>query len=206
MHRNPTASLCCRAKAIIEAIFYFTFVSAEKTLPWNHPQPDPTHNPPRRFAPGYSLEQVVQNPEPFIQDVLFWEGKFVQPGIGYNGANGLTYSGTLTNQPTGLALPNASRSHSSSAASRGIPPHHAPRTSPLNLPLRHTSPLPFKPLSSPRRSLQPPLQKLQPYLDFNRTYPSFEGFLSWSNNTHAKIAPTDDWVNRLPALDNGELV
>lgn len=47
--------------------------------------------------------------------------------------------------------------------------------------------------------------KLATYLKFNETYPGFGGFLPWYNNAkdNQDISPTWDWVNRVPALDNG---
>lgn len=48
--------------------------------------------------------------------------------------------------------------------------------------------------------------KLQTYLAFNQTYPGFGGFLPWFLANETAIRPTGDWVNRVPALDNGELI
>lgn len=45
--------------------------------------------------------------------------------------------------------------------------------------------------------------KLKTYLEFNKTYPGFGGFLPWFLADEEKIKPTLDWVNRVPALDNG---
>lgn len=45
--------------------------------------------------------------------------------------------------------------------------------------------------------------KLQTYLKFNETYPGFGGFLPWFTSSTQDITPTLDWVNRVPALDNG---
>ena len=44
---------------------------------------------------------------------------------------------------------------------------------------------------------------------FNHEYPGYGGFLPWykinMSNRSQGLAPTDDWVNRVPALDNGQL-
>ncbi|THC93507.1 hypothetical protein EYZ11_007031 [Aspergillus tanneri] len=48
--------------------------------------------------------------------------------------------------------------------------------------------------------------KLNTCLRFNNTYPGFGGFLPWFTADIRDPAPTSDWVNRAPALDNGELV
>lgn len=45
--------------------------------------------------------------------------------------------------------------------------------------------------------------KLQTYLRFNETHPGFGGFLPWITTSTDEIAPTWDWNNRVPALDNG---
>jgi hypothetical protein len=45
--------------------------------------------------------------------------------------------------------------------------------------------------------------KLQTYLKFNTSYPGFGGYLPWYTGDQIDILPTWDWVNRVPALDNG---
>ena len=45
--------------------------------------------------------------------------------------------------------------------------------------------------------------KLKTYLKFNDTYPGFGGYLPWYTGDQPIIQPTGDWVNRVPALDNG---
>lgn len=45
--------------------------------------------------------------------------------------------------------------------------------------------------------------KLHTYLEFNKTYPGYGGFLPWFLSNETNIQPTSDWVNRVPALDNG---
>src|ERR1700753_2298215 len=75
-------------------------------------------NPQCRFAPLYTQKEIVKNPEPFINDLLFWEGHFAKPGVGYNGANGMTYDGTLLRSKTGLEWAQAAGRHNFSAASK----------------------------------------------------------------------------------------
>jgi hypothetical protein len=48
--------------------------------------------------------------------------------------------------------------------------------------------------------------KLKTYLRFNDTYPGFGGFLPWYTGDTVDISPTWDWVNRVPALDNGYIL
>jgi hypothetical protein len=45
--------------------------------------------------------------------------------------------------------------------------------------------------------------KLKTYLQFNQTFPGFGGFLPWYTGDSIDLTPTWDWVNRVPALDNG---
>ncbi len=45
--------------------------------------------------------------------------------------------------------------------------------------------------------------KLQTYISFNATYPGFGGYLPWYLSNGSDVQPTWDWVNRVPALDNG---
>jgi hypothetical protein len=47
--------------------------------------------------------------------------------------------------------------------------------------------------------------KLKTYLKFNQTYPGFGGYLPWYTGDSVEISPTFDWVNRVPALDNGSV-
>ena len=162
--------------------------------------------PPCRFAPLFTQEEILANPEPFIQDVLYWEGKFAQPGIGYDGANGMSYDGTLLDPVTGLALANAAGRHNFSAASKEslqimVYAHALAGSADA---ARFVSPQ--KPDAAPGIAYNIMKQKLATYLQFNATYPGFGGFLPWYNTTNAAIEPTWDWVDRVPALDNGELL
>lgn len=118
----------------------------------------------------------------------------------------MTYDGTLINHTTGLALAHASGRHNFSAASKES--LHimllAQALSGSQDAARVLSP--SNPSQAQDAAFKMMQQKLQTYLEFNRTYPGFGGFLPWYNNTFASLAPTNDWVNRVPALDNGELV
>lgn len=46
-------------------------------------------------------------------------------------------------------------------------------------------------------------KKLQTYLNFNETFPGFGGFLPWVTADAQDLTPTSDWIDRVPALDNG---
>ncbi|EWG53954.1 hypothetical protein FVEG_12278 [Fusarium verticillioides 7600] len=48
--------------------------------------------------------------------------------------------------------------------------------------------------------------KLKTYSQFNQTYPGFGGFLPWIKTDTTTISPQDGWDDRVPGLDNGELI
>lgn len=159
-----------------------------------------------RFAPLFDEQALLRDPESLINDIFHWEGRFIQPGVGYNAANGMTYDGTLLDQTTGFELPNAAGRHNFSAASKEalhvMVLAHAVSDNAAAARLVSAgeeglaSEIAFRLLS----------QKLDTYLAFNASYSGFGGFLPWYNNTFSSIEPTSDWVDRVPALDNGELV
>jgi hypothetical protein len=62
---------------------------------------------------------------------------------------------------------------------------------------------PDKPSAAPQIAYDIMSLKLKTYLKFNETYPGFGGFLPWYTGDQPAILPTWDWVNRVPALDNG---
>jgi hypothetical protein len=73
-------------------------------------------NPECRFSPDFTQQQVLNDPDNFIWDVLYWEGKFHQNNVGYNTGNGMTYDGTLLDPTTGVATDK----HPFSAASKEV--------------------------------------------------------------------------------------
>lgn len=71
-----------------------------------------------RFAPQFTAREILNDPQTFAQDLLYWEGHFHANNVGYNTANGLTYDGTLLDPTTGLAT----EKHPFSAASKEVCP------------------------------------------------------------------------------------
>lgn len=65
---------------------------------------------------------------------------------------------------------------------------------------------PQNPSDAPEWAVAVLTSKLRTYLTFNSSYPGFGGFLPWFLANETTIRPTSDWVNRVPALDNGELL
>ncbi|KUJ15856.1 putative GPI anchored protein [Mollisia scopiformis] len=166
-------------------------------------QPRPRSVPPKcRFSPTYTQQDILNDPASFISDILYWEGQYHQNNVSYNAHNGMSYDGTLLNETTGF--PTAK--HPFSAASKEL----------LQIMLyTHAlagshSAAQFLSPDEPRKARSIAFEimslKLQTYLKFNETYPGFGGFLPWYTGDSIEITPTYDWVNRVPALDNGGLI
>jgi hypothetical protein len=77
--------------------------------------PSPS-TPPCRFSLGYTQQEILDSPQDFISDLLYWEGKFHQNNVSYNTFNGMSYDGTLLDETTGLATAK----HPFSAASKEV--------------------------------------------------------------------------------------
>ncbi|KAF2111752.1 putative GPI anchored protein [Lophiotrema nucula] len=160
--------------------------------------------PPCRFAPEVSQQNVLSHTDAFVWDLLYWEGKFHQNNVGYNTANGMSYDGTLLDPQTGLH--NISGLHPFSAASKEslhvmVLAHTIAGN---HLAARFLSPGNLK--TAPKLAFDILEKKLQTYLKFNETFPGFGGFLPWFLSNDTNLQPTLDWIDRVPALDNGELL
>lgn len=73
-------------------------------------------NPSCRFAQQYTQKEILENPSNFINDMLFWEGKFHQNNVSYNSGNGMSYDGTNIDWVTG----ERTVKHPFSAASKEV--------------------------------------------------------------------------------------
>ncbi|PCG91800.1 Hypothetical protein PENO1_060780 [Penicillium occitanis (nom. inval.)] len=155
-----------------------------------------------RFAHQYTQEQVLQNPSKFINDVLFWEGKFHQNNISYNSGNGMSYDGTNIDWVTGEGTVKHPFSAASKESLQVMLYAHAIAGSADAA--RFLSP--NNPSAAPGIAASIMDTKLQTYLRFNETYPGFGGFLPWFTSSSQDLTPTWDWNNRVPGLDNGELL
>ena len=160
--------------------------------------PEPQH-PKCRFSPLYTQSSILKNPDPFISSFLYWEGKFHANNISYNTLNGMTYDGTLIDPTTGIATIK----HPFSAASKEslqimLYTHVLAGSSDA---ARFLSPHDEK--KAPEVAFNIVSLKLETYLGFNETFPGFGGFIPWFLADEKEIQPTADWVNRVPALDNG---
>ena len=155
-----------------------------------------------RFAPSYSQADILRDPSGFISDYLYWENRFHANNISYNTDNGMSYDGTQLNFTTGLAT----EKHPFSAASKESLQLmvYAQALSGSEYATRFISP------DQPHQAYQIVVNilktKLDTYLRFNETFPGFGGMIPWFLANETNIRPTQDWVNRVPALDNGELL
>lgn len=64
---------------------------------------------------------------------------------------------------------------------------------------------PKKPIDASKIAFSIMGKKFKAYLRFNETHPGFGGVLPWMTTSDQDITPTWDWVNRVPALDNGSV-
>ncbi|KAG6040848.1 hypothetical protein E4U41_006890 [Claviceps citrina] len=175
---------------------------------FRHEQSRTTRSPNCRFAASWSQDDVLRNPHGFEWDLLFWEGKFHQNDVAYNGANGMTYDGTQLDWTTG----NRTKKHPFSAASKELKPGkqaiqimlYARAIAGSKGAARFLTPNDLS--KAPELAASVLKTKLRTYLRFNQTHPGFGGFLPWMTTSEDDLSPTWDWKNRVPALDNGELV
>ncbi|KAH6713228.1 putative GPI anchored protein [Leptodontidium sp. MPI-SDFR-AT-0119] len=165
--------------------------------------PDQQSQPPKcRFSPTYAQKDILNNPDPFISDFLYWEGEFHQNNVSYNSFNGMSYDGTLLDETSGLATTKHPFSAASKESLQIMIYTHALAGS--QKAARFLSP--DDPKQAPSVAFKIVALKLKTYLKFNETYPGFGGFIPWYTGDSIDITPTPDWVNRVPALDNGELI
>jgi hypothetical protein len=152
-----------------------------------------------RFSPLYSQKDILHNSTSYAWDIFYWEGHFHQNNVGYNTANAMTYDGTLLNSATGLATEKHPFSAASKESLQIMVYAHAIAGDPRATRFVH----PLAPEDAPEVAAEIMRLKLKSYLKFNQTYPGFGGFLPWFLSNDTDLQPTSDWVNRVPALDNG---
>lgn len=76
------------------------------------------NSPSCRFALEYSQNDILRDSTSFVNDYLYWEGKFHQNDIAYNTENGVSYDGSQLDWTTG----KATIKHNFSAASKEVSP------------------------------------------------------------------------------------
>lgn len=77
---------------------------------------DNSNTPSCRFALKYTTSSILDDPDAFEADVMYWEGMFHQNNVSYNAINGMTFDGTLLNPVTGVRETDGL--HTFSAASK----------------------------------------------------------------------------------------
>ena len=186
---------------LLQTILALTLASTTLAAP--NPQPQPQLRTPKcRFSPTYTQAEILQNPKQFISDFLYWEGKFHQNNVSYNTLNGMSYDGTLLDETTGLATAKHPFSAASKESLQIMLYAHAIAGS--RDAARFLSP--DNPPAAPDIAAGLMRLKLKTYLRFNETFPGFGGFIPWYTGDQVDITPTYDWVNRVPALDNGYVI
>lgn len=158
----------------LRTVVTLTFALAAGAIP--SPQQAQSGGTPNcRFSPHYTQDEILKDPNPFISDVLYWEGKFHQNNVSYNSFNGMSYDGTLLDETTGIATAKHPFSAASKESLQIMLYAHAIAGSPQAA--RFLSP--DNPGAAPDVAIQILTLKLQTYLQFNETFPGFGGFLPW---------------------------
>jgi len=158
-----------------------------------------------RFAHSYTQEDLLKNPakaREYVQKLLYWEGKFHQSGIGYNGESGLTYDGHSIDFDTGELTGGPRNWSAASKESLHVALLTKAISGDANANLFIS---PEDPSKAEAIAIDILTRKISSYEKFNRTYRGFGGFLPWFLVSNDGMVPTHDWQDRVPALDNGQL-
>ncbi|KAL0482233.1 hypothetical protein AKO1_011119 [Acrasis kona] len=168
-----------------------------------------------RFAREYNTDDVytsLNKREELMNTISYWEGKFYVHDIGYNAVSGLTYDGHGIEFESGL---KHDPKHPFSASSK-----ESLHLNILTLALQgDKNALSFFTTTAEQDGmkhfgtkdvkqiiLQTLQRKINSYKKFNEKYPGFGGFLPWFMVTDDGASLLWDWLDRVPSLDNGQLV
>lgn len=151
-----------------------------------------------------NMRQAVR----YMRTVAVRESRFQRPGVGYEPETGLTFDGHDVNVDTGALYGDARNASAASKESLDIAllvkVLQGDPTARLLV-----SPNPRNPAAAVRVAIDRLTRKINSYDSFNRRHPGFGGFLPWfrvAGEAGARqMEPTDDWQNRVPGLDNGQL-
>jgi len=164
-----------------------------------------TAQPSCRFAKQYTKTQLYTNEtarDQFLKDVLYWEGKFHQDGVGINYKSGLTYDGHPIDYQTGKISGDV---HIFSASSK-----ESIHVSILAKIVQGDSLAQILISNDSQTALNTAIElltnKITSYEKFNAEYPGYGGFLPWFNVTDQGMDPTPGWYDQVPSLDNGQLL
>ncbi|KAJ3533712.1 hypothetical protein NM208_g7860 [Fusarium decemcellulare] len=154
------------------------------------------------FGLEWSQQDVLDRPDDFIWDLLYWEGKFHQNDVAYNTKNGMSYDGTQLDWKTG----ERTKKHTFSAASKEASQKFSALQIMLYAQAISGSKEAARFLTPDNLGAAPAFAasimetKLKTYLQFNQTYPGFGGFLPWIKTDVQDIKPQDGWDDRVPEL------
>ncbi|KAH3766789.1 GPI anchored protein [Pelomyxa schiedti] len=132
----------------------------------------------------------------FVADMARYESNFMAGGVGSNAVNGMTYDGRPLNYTTGEIT---SENWAFSAPSK-----ESVHMGYLAYVLAGDSRV--SDLMTPDEAVDILERKIQAIEDFDKNFPGFGGFLPWFDVTDAGISPTWDFEDRVPSLDNGEMI
>lgn len=158
-----------------------------------------------RFANEFTRDQLLFSEEArqqYLENVMYWEGKFAQDGIGLNFASGYTYdghpidytSGEITGEPHLFSAPSKESLHVSILA------HILNGSSLAQLTISNDSKI------ARQTAITIAENKIRTYEKFNAQFPGYGGFHPWVTVNDSGIFPVNGWTDKVPSLDNGELI
>jgi hypothetical protein len=150
-----------------------------------------------RFAPHFTLDMLMNDQyarDEFISLYLQGEADFLElAGLDHDFA--VSYDGHGLHVESGELLPEG---HQFSAASKESL-HWG-----VILKIIEEDPR-AKPFGTVNTTLKMLDTKMKTYEAFHAKYPGFGWFLPWYAIVNGSVAPSWDWHNRVPSLDNGQL-
>lgn len=160
----------------------------------------------KQFARNYSNKDLLtdeKKAERFVEEFLKDEGRSHAPGILYNEECGISYDGYTLNPKDG-SLIGAPRNWSASSK-------ESLQITLICIALSGSEKgqlflSPDDPKKATQKAIDILTRKIKTYEKFNREYPRFGGYLPWFLVSDRGITPTWDWQDRVPGLDNGQLV
>ncbi|EFA78326.1 hypothetical protein PPL_08977 [Heterostelium album PN500] len=168
-----------------------------------------------RFASLYTQNQLYNDPtaqQSFINNVLYWEGNFHQHLVGINAESAYTYDGHTLDYATGELhsplhtfsapskesihlgmMANALTGKTSTGFDASIFFHQSVDNSSSSDPFDNV--------------ITTLTRKITTYENFNKQFPGYGGFMPWVSVNNTGIYPLPGyWSERVPGLDNGEMI
>ncbi|KAL9652329.1 hypothetical protein ABK040_011986 [Willaertia magna] len=197
--------------AFIGLLVGFVLVDAKSNTK-NQPTFSTTEEYNCRFAMDYTINDLLKDPlkrSQFLKNVSFWEGKFAVHGIGLNLFSGMTYDGHQIDYQTSQRHDPL---HAFSASSKESI-HLNLMASALdgNSFARDFFKSSMNAMNQTEKDIDMWIltildRKLTSYESFDRQYPGFGSLLPWFEVNDKGCALLWDWLDRIPSLDNGQLI